>query len=399
MRANDSSESGSNGSSARKELRIAGLFAGIGGVELGLSHAGHRTELLCEWDPAARAVLTNHFPELPLHDDVRTLRGLPGGIDVLTAGFPCQDLSQAGRTKGIDGGRSGLVQEVFRLVDQDRPATVILENVPFMLRLDRGRAMNVLVDAFEDRGYAWAYRTVDSRAFGIPQRRQRVVFIASTDTAAPAATLLSDDAGDAHLPTRGDACGFYWTEGLRGLGTAFDAVPTLKGGSTVGIPSPPAILCPDRSVVTPDIRDAERLQGFDADWTLAALDVAKRGARWRLVGNAVTVDLFEWVGRSLANPRAEFSFIPRPITGPWPSAAFGDRGERWMADVSLFPRQEPLTPILRFLRYPPKPLSRRATAGFLDRLRRSTLRTPPGFVEGVEHHLATLDSAESIEVG
>ena len=102
---------------------------------------------------------------------------------------------------------------------------------------------------------------------------------------------------------RGLWCGFYWTEGLRGLGWAVDAVPTLKGGSTIGIPSPPAIWnSGDGSITTPDIRDAERLQGFDADWTLPALDVGgvRRGHRWKLVGNAVSVPVARWVGDRLA---------------------------------------------------------------------------------------------------
>lgn len=72
------------------------------------------------------------------------------------------------------------------------------------------------------------------------------------------------------------AFGFYWTEGTRGLGAAVDAVPTLKGGSTIGIPSPPGILLPGGRVVTPRIEDAERLQGFEAGWTEPAEAVADR---------------------------------------------------------------------------------------------------------------------------
>ena len=85
-------------------------------------------------------------------------------------------------------------------------------------------------------------------------------------------------------------CGFYWTEGLRGLGWAIDAVPTLKGGSTLGIPSPPAIWIQGQrtSPTNPDIRDAERLQGFPSDWTEVARENGGRGARWKLVGNAVS---------------------------------------------------------------------------------------------------------------
>src|SRR5438552_9735992 len=159
---------------------LVGLFAGIGGIETGLHQSGFQTELLCEIDPDAQRVLKHHFSGVPIVADVRALRSIPK-VEVLTAGFPCQDLSQAGKTAGIAGKHSGLVGEVFRLLGRtsSAPRWLLLENVPFMLQLHHGRAMRVLVSALEDRGYAWAYRIVDARAFGLPQRRQRVILIAS----------------------------------------------------------------------------------------------------------------------------------------------------------------------------------------------------------------------------
>jgi DNA (cytosine-5)-methyltransferase 1 len=149
-------------------MRVAGLFAGIGGLELGLHETGHETVLLSEnWDPAA-AVLETRFPGIPNEGDVTRLKSIPT-VDLLTAGFPCQDLSQAGKTAGIEGRKSGLVDQVFRLIDGGRPKWVLLENVSFMLRLDRGSAMDRLVSAFEDRGYRWAYRVVNSLSY-LPQR-------------------------------------------------------------------------------------------------------------------------------------------------------------------------------------------------------------------------------------
>ena len=173
---------------------IVGLFAGIGGLERGLHRAGHDTALLCENDLAAQAVLTARFPTVPLHDDVRTLRSLPRCTTLLVAGFPCQDLSQAGRTTGIAGARSGLVGEVFRLIDQHKVPWVLLENVPFMLQLARGEAMNVIATALESLDYRWAYRVVDARAFGLPQRRRRVYLVASKH-GDPRTVLFADEAG------------------------------------------------------------------------------------------------------------------------------------------------------------------------------------------------------------
>ncbi len=160
------------------------------GLELGLRDAGHETIFVSEnWTPAA-AVLEVRFPGIPNAGDVTTLKALPT-VDLLTAGFPCQDLSQAGKTAESEGKKSGLVDQVFRLIDGNRPDWVLLENVSFMLRLDRGSAMDRLVSAFEERGYRWAYRVVNSLSF-VPQRRERVFFLASLE-GDPADILFVDD--------------------------------------------------------------------------------------------------------------------------------------------------------------------------------------------------------------
>jgi DNA (cytosine-5)-methyltransferase 1 len=383
----------------RADGRVVGLFAGIGGVELGLRAAGFEASLLCEIDDGAAAVLAARLPDVPLHRDVRDLDAIPS-CDVLAAGFPCQDLSQAGRTAGIKGGQSGLVSHVFRLLRVARPKWLILENVSFMLALDRGRAMRYLVDELQSAGYSWAYRVVDTRAFGLPQRRQRVVLVAST-TEQAADVLLSDDAGEAPpADPRGKACGFYWTEGIRGLGWAVDGVPTLKGGSTIGIPSPPAIWMPDGRIVTPDIRDAERLQGFPANWTAPAGDMSRGlGRRWKLVGNAVSAPVFEWVGRSIQSPNRHDASSDRSLSsdGPWPRAAWGDRGRAWASKRSMCPMRRKTPPLATFLRYPTKPLSERATAGFLARAATSSLRFPGGFLDAVRLHLERVRTTSTIE--
>jgi DNA (cytosine-5)-methyltransferase 1 len=377
-------------------MRVVGLFAGIGGIELGLSRAGHQSLLLCENDIGASAVLESRFPSIPKVSDVRSLETLPPETELLAAGFPCQDLSQAGETRGIQGSRSGLVGEVFRLLEGQRVPWVLLENVPFMLQLARGAAMDYIVTQFERLGYRWAYRVIDTRAFGLPQRRERVFFLASLEED-PAPRLLLDN----HQPVneidyRGQACGFYWTEGVRGLGWAVAAVPTLKGGSTVGIPSPPAIWMPDGRIVTPDVRDAERLQGFAVDWTKPAEKAGRASFRWKLVGNAVTVRVAKWVGEQLAARRApEAAIAPgAPITKAWPRAAFGDgRRGRFSVDATTWPVAYKQTPIDEFLLYEPKELSHKATSGFERRLTSSTLRAPDAFRAALRSHIQRMAGA------
>lgn len=370
---------------------VAGLFAGIGGLERGLSTAGHSAEILCEIEPAAKAVLRQRFPDTPLHDDVCTLRQLPQQTSLVVAGFPCQDLSQAGKTRGIEGARSGLVGEVFRLIREQQTPWILLENVPFMLQLSAGRAMEVITATFEHLGYKWAYRVVDARAFGLPQRRRRVYFLASR-VADPREVLFADESGapqeqelNGHLVARG----FYWTEGTRGLGWAVDAIPTLKGGSALGIPSAPAILMPDGRVVIPDIRDAERLQGFPANWTKPAETVARKGARWKLVGNAVSVPAARWIGRRLAKPGAvlEFDTIPLRDHRHWPTAAWNIGEGQVKVSASEWPVRCSYKSLAEFLRYEPQPLSAKAAAGFLNRTDKSTLRFPEGLLPAVREHL------------
>ena len=372
-------------------MQVAGLFAGIGGFELGFAAAGHTTELLCDVLPTAEAVLKKHFPNVDYRPDITTLRSLPSTVDVICAGFPCQDLSQAGRTAGLDGERSGLIGEVFRLLSRRRVGTVVVENVPFMLQLNGGNAIRAITAEFERRGYQWAYRVVDTFGFGLPQRRERVYLVASRDVD-PAAVLLSDDSPlerpRSALGQR--AHGFYWTEGLGGLGWAVDAVPTLKNGSTIGIPSPPAVLMPDGAIIKPGIRDVERLQGFEADWTLPAESVARASARWGLVGSAVSVPVAAWVGDRLASAGSYDKGRDRPFpeSGKAPRAARFDGSTRLSVAIGVDPlgvRPPPLASVLCD-KAGGSPLSLRATLGVLGRTRRAKLRFEPGFIDAVVRH-------------
>jgi DNA (cytosine-5)-methyltransferase 1 len=353
--------------------------------------------VLCENDPLARGVLHTHFPDAELVSDVRRFGELPE-CDVITAGFPCQDLSQVGRAKGIGGAESGLITAVFDLIRSSRhqPIWLVLENVPFMLQLDRGRAIREIVSNLEALGWSWAYRVIDTRAFGLPQRRRRVILIASK-TRDPRPVLLEQDAGQPNAPTnRNYARGFYWTEGNRGLGWAVDAVPPLKPGSRLGIPAPPAIWFPRRrAILVPTIEGAELLQGFPAGWTLpAAMDGPDARKRWRLVGNAVSVPVAQWIGhRLLEHGRYGGLDTPRLVDGsPWPDAAWGaPGGERRKANVSSWPIRLPYVHLAPFLRDRLAALSPRATRGFLYRVLASTLRVDQKFIFDLKHHLDRYD--------
>ena len=377
--------------------KLASIFAGIGGIELGFEKAGFETVFQCEILPAARAVLKEHF-QGEIRTDIRSLKHLPT-VDVITAGFPCQDLSQAGMAHGISGKNSSIVNHLFDLLEKKRkfPDWLVLENVPFMLQLQKGRAMRHLTKRIEALNMSWAYRIVDTRAFGLPQRRRRVVLVASRDYD-PKEVLFADESRvqiDFTVPS--EAYGFYWTEGNTGLGWTADGVPTLKGGSGLGIPSPPGIWFVDcDSIVTPDIRDAERLQGFPANWTEpAASESNRKGERWKLIGNAVAVPISKWIAGRLANPsNKRIDCDSKELDGTtWPNAAFGVNGKAFAVDISEWPKCYSYQSLSDFIKYPTSPLSYRATKGFYGRLSKSSLNRPEEFDLALQSHLSSFSPA------
>jgi DNA (cytosine-5)-methyltransferase 1 len=382
-------------------VRVAGLFSGIGGIELGLREVGHEVVYLCEIDDAARRVLTTHFDGVPISEDVNQLGKVPD-CDLIAAGFPCQDLSPAGRTAGIGGQHSGLVASMLDLLEhaKNRPEWVLLENVPFMLQLQQGKAMALVTGRLEKLGYQWAYRILDSRGFGLPQRRRRVLLLASRSCDPRPALLGSSGIEPAVDRSRRVPCGFYWTEGNTGVGWAVDSLPPLKGGSGLGIPSAPAIWMTDGSMTTPHICDAERLQGFVADWTKPAEhpDGRGRGVRWRLVGNAVSVPVARWVGARLATRDAYDDSNDRPCPGGsrWPSAGWGQQGTIVSSSAARWPLGAATPSLASFLRFPTAPLSRKAAEGFLVRAKASSLHFEAGFLDDVELYVDGMREAVAV---
>lgn len=193
------------------DLTHASFFSGVGGLDLGLERAGWRTVSFSEIDPYASAVLAERWPGVPNLGDIvelsthgrkpiarhdagsssiapRSVRwgcGLVGSgaasATLWSGGFPCQDLSVAGKRAGFAGERSSLAFAFLDLVERYRPPAILLENVPGLLSSHRGRDFGTLLDRLAQLRYGWAYRILDARHFGVPQRRRRV-FIVALDT-------------------------------------------------------------------------------------------------------------------------------------------------------------------------------------------------------------------------
>jgi DNA (cytosine-5)-methyltransferase 1 len=364
-------------------MSVTGLFSGIGGFELAFSRAGFESGLLVEIDPAARAVLKARFPNVEVRSDVLSLKRLPAKTRILTAGFPCQNLSMAGDKSGIGGSKSNVVEVMFDLIARSPPPIVVIENVYFMLQLDSGKAMGYLVQRFEELGYRWAYRVLDTMGFGLPQRRRRVYFVACR-ILDPRTVLFADERSPStsEKPDLTRPLGFYWTEGRSGVGFTIEGVPPLKVGSSIGIPSPPAVLFPDGQVLMPSLAACERLQGFDSGWTAAADGHAPKRPEWRLVGNAVSVPVAQWVAQRIRAPGKvlDFERVPLEQENRWPNAAWNVGTGREGIKASDKPILVKRPSIAKFRDKSWCPLSDRALDGFIRRAVEGGLWMPTGFL-------------------
>lgn len=161
-------------------MLVLDLFSGIGGFSLGLERAGMQTVAFCEIEDFPRRVLAKHWPEVPVYDDVRELsaarlvRDGIGPVDLICGGFPCQDISLAGRMSGLGGEKSGLWSEYLRLIEEVAPGFVIIENSPVL----RSRGLDQMLGELAALGYDAEWHCIPANAVGAPHRRDRVWVIA-----------------------------------------------------------------------------------------------------------------------------------------------------------------------------------------------------------------------------
>ena len=160
-------------------MNVLDLFSGIGGFSIGLERAGMRTVAFCETEPFCRAVLAKHWPGVPCYEDVRTLtadRLARDGIsiDVICGGFPCQDISHAGKGAGLAGERSGLWYEFHRLIEEVKPHYAIIENVSAL----RNRGLDAVLGSLASIGYDAEWHCISASAVGAPHRRDRIWIVA-----------------------------------------------------------------------------------------------------------------------------------------------------------------------------------------------------------------------------
>ena len=164
------------------------LFAGVGGFDLAMQRQGVKVVASVEIDKNCNQVLANHFPDATQFTDVTTVKGedlinagFTPSAGIITGGFPCQDLSVAGKRAGLAGERSGLFWEIARLVEETQTEYFIIENVPGLLSSNNGKDFGVVIGTMADLGYSLGWRVLDAQYFGVPQRRRRVFIVGQRD--------------------------------------------------------------------------------------------------------------------------------------------------------------------------------------------------------------------------
>lgn len=264
---------------------VGSLFAGIGGFDLGFEQAGFTTAWQVEIADIPRAVLADRFPHARQFTDVRTCLPELWRTDVIIGGFPCQDVSIAGRRRGLAGERTGLFFDAMRIVDNLKPRWLVLENVPGLLNSNDGKDFQTVVQSLAECGYVGYWRVLDARYFGVPTKRRRVFLVAGLGEQPPLG-FMADTGPVGRLAGKAETDS-PWA----------DAHPTLLAGFTIGsnIDISGANIC-----LIPGGRGAmvERGRAVADDGLLKGLDAANFAAA-RAAGNAVCPPVARWIAEKL----------------------------------------------------------------------------------------------------
>ena len=211
-------------------MLFGSVCSGIEAASAAWEPLGFRAAFVSEIEPFPCAVLAHHYPDVPNHGDLNQYRNWPRHeLDILVGGTPCQSFSVAGLRKGLDDPRGNLTLTFLGCVDAYRPRWVVWENVPGVLSIDRGRTFGAFLAALGQLGYGFAYRVLDAKHFGVPQRRRRVFVVGHTGNWRRAAAVLFEreslrgDLAPRRQPGQ-DVTGSLAarTRGGGGLGTDFD---------------------------------------------------------------------------------------------------------------------------------------------------------------------------------
>lgn len=168
-------------------------FTGIGGFDLGFEQAGFKTAWQIDNDPYCQRVQHRHWPDVRRYRDVTQIKDRLATVDVISGGFPCQDVSVAGSRKGLAGDRSGLFFSFADLIERNRPRWIVIENVPGLLSSQEGRDFDTVLSKMVGLGYRLAWRVLDAQYYGLAQRRRRVYIVGSLGNGRSAQVLFESE--------------------------------------------------------------------------------------------------------------------------------------------------------------------------------------------------------------
>lgn len=293
-------------------MTFGSLFAGIGGIDLGLERAGMTCKWQVEIDPYAQRVLAKHWPDVRRHDDVRNWpQADTERVDLIAGGFPCQDISYAGRGAGIQGERSGLFFEFARIISEMGPRFVLMENVAALLT----RWMDEVLGTLASLGYDAEWHCVPASSVGAPHQRDRVFVVSyskgerfregRTGRAASPAERQEDAAAMADSDSKREPQPQWTVEEKRRW--------TCDGGEEVNVAHANGSRLEDWSQ-----RNGQG-EAADAEWSRMSIErlsqwweaepdvgrvvdgLSSRVDRLRCLGNAVVPQVAELLGRHILN--------------------------------------------------------------------------------------------------
>ena len=286
-------------------MRILDLFSGIGGFSLGLERAGMKTVAFCEIDPKARQVLKKHWPDVPVYEDVSTLKGDQiEPVDIICGGFPCQDISLAGQGAGLEGARSGLWFEYHRLIKEIKPKYAIIENVSAL----RSRGLDQVLRSLAEIGYDAEWHCIPSSAIGAPHRRDRIWIVAypHNNGRYGSQNTESDFAGDGGSSSRSDIA--FQSSGSSDLGENLrgSSAKVMADSSSIRLsrsrepeqPKHPAPIVTREAVESQHGR-VSHLWATEPNVGRVANGVSGRVDRLKQLGNAVVPQIPELIGRAI----------------------------------------------------------------------------------------------------
>ena len=341
-------------------FRYGSVCSGIEAATMAWHHLGWEPAFFSEIDKFPRAVLSHHYPDVPLHDDFTTIEeNQYGTINLLVGGTPCQSFSIAGLRKGLDDDRGNLALEFVRLAQRERPQWIVWENVPGVLSSNGGRDFGSFLGALAEIGYGFAYRICDAQYWGVAQRRRRVFVVGYLgDWRRAAAVLFERESLSGNPPPsreEGEKVAPTLTQGFGQRGVCTDSIanggyaiecaevaPTVTTGAPFSRTGNEQVECEaivpmafdkqrigqygngevSSTLAARDYKDAtdlvaeelsvrrltptecERLQGFPDGFTQIPYrnkpaDKCPDGPRYKALGNSMAVPVMKWIGERI----------------------------------------------------------------------------------------------------